>query len=61
MDNLIIDDRTSPDQTIRGPVDRRHIDDRRTNPYSGKVPHPNERRHGPHDRRGEGRRDSHKS
>ncbi|MCW8826036.1 MAG: hypothetical protein OQK78_06395 [Gammaproteobacteria bacterium] len=57
MDNLIIDDRTSPDQTIRGPVDRRHTGDRRTNPFSGSVHHHNERRCKVHERRAEDRRE----
>ncbi|MCW8887617.1 MAG: hypothetical protein OQK25_00985 [Gammaproteobacteria bacterium] len=57
MDDLIIDDRASPDQTIRGSVDRRHTGDRRTNPFSGSVHQHNERLCKVHELRAEGRRE----
>lgn len=51
MEGLIIDDRTSPDQIIRAAVDRRHVTDRRSNPYSGMIGREFERRQGIKNRR----------
>ena len=51
MDDLINDDRTSPDQTIRKAVGRRHQENRRHNPYSGVIARDDEHREGPPTRR----------